>query len=95
MQIIASLLTRSHDEAAEDVAQCMHLKSDPGRVSVASVLTELRQLAFIEQFHFTAEMFQDIPTKVLHTYRLCVRKEPWREIRRHPEAQRSALVAIF
>ena len=40
-------------------------------------------------------MFQDIPTKVLHTYRLRVSKEPLREIRRHPEAQRSALVAIF
>jgi len=95
VQIIASVLTRSHDEAAEDVSQFMNLKSDPGRVSLASVLTELRKLAFIEQFHFTAEMFQDIPTKVLHTYRLRVSKEPLREIRRHPEAQRSALVAIF
>ena len=95
MQIIASLLTRSYDEAAEDVSQFMNLKSDPGRVSLASVLTELRKLAFIEQCHCTAEMFQDIPTKVLHTYRLRVSKEPLREIRRHPEAQRSALVAIF
>ena len=56
---------------------------------------ELRKLAFIEQFHFTAEMFQDIPTKVLHTYRLRVSKEPLPKSRRHPEAQRSALVAIF
>ncbi len=31
----------------------------------------------------------------LHTYRLRVSKEPLREIRRHPEAQRSALVAIL
>ena len=71
------------------------LKTDPGRVSLKSVLREVEKLRQIETLELPANLFAAIQPKILRHYRLRAAAEPPREVRRHPEPIRYTLLAAF
>ena len=71
------------------------LKTDPGRVSLKSVLRELEKLRQIETLELPADLFATIQPKILRQYRVRAAAEPPREVRRHPEPIRYTLLAAF
>ncbi len=71
------------------------LKTDPGRVSLKSVLRELEKLSQIEALELPADLFAAIQPKILRQYRLRAAAEPPREVRLHPEPIRYTLLAAF
>ena len=71
------------------------LKTDPGRVSLKSVLRELEKLRQIEALEFPDNLFAAIQPKILRQYRLRAAAEPPREMRLHPEPLRYTLLAAF
>ena len=71
------------------------LKTDPGRVSLKSVLRELEKLHQIEALELPDTLFAEIQPKILRQYRLRAAAEPPREVRLHPEPLRYTLLAAF
>ncbi len=71
------------------------LKTDPGRVSLKSVLRELEKLRQIEALELPDNLFAAIQPKILRQYRLRAVAEPPREMRLHPEPLRYTLLAAF
>lgn len=71
------------------------LKTDPGRVSLKSVLRELEKLRQIEALAFPDDLCAAIQPKILRQYRLRAAAEPPREMRLHPEPIRYTLLAAF
>jgi TnpA family transposase len=71
------------------------LKTDPGRVSLKSVLRELEKLSQIEALELPENLFAEIQPKILRQYRLRAAAEPPREVRLHPEPIRYTLLAAF
>jgi TnpA family transposase len=71
------------------------LKTDPGRVSLKSVLRELEKLRQIEALALPDTIFAEIQPKILRQYRLRAAVEPPREVRRHPEPIRYTMLAAF
>jgi hypothetical protein len=71
------------------------LKTDPGRVSLKSVLRELEKLSQIEALELPDTLFAEIQPKILRQYRLRAAAEPPREVRLHPDPIRYTLLAAF
>ena len=71
------------------------LKSNPGNISVDSVLKEIDKLKTIGQINIPDNLFNNISLNILRRYKLRVVSENLREIRRHPEPMRYTLLAIF
>ena len=71
------------------------LKEDPGRVGMDSFLFELDKLKRIETLKLPSHIFNEFSPKFLTPYRNRVTTESIRDIRRHPEAIRHTLVALF
>jgi hypothetical protein len=71
------------------------LKTDPGRVSLKSVLRELEKLRQIEALALPDDLFAAIQPKILRQYRLRAAAEPPREMRLHPAPIRYTLLAAF
>ena len=72
-----------------------HLKTDPGRVGLESLLKEIDKLETIRKLELPSNLFNDISPKIIHHYRQRASAEPPRELRRHPEQIRYTLVAAF
>lgn len=83
----------SEQETTRTVLQ--HLKADPGRATVEGFLDEVAKLERLRAVGVPADLFRDIPHKVLALYhqRLMV-EEPF-ELRRHPQPLRLTLLAVF
>jgi TnpA family transposase len=71
------------------------LKTDPGRVSLKSVLRELEKLRQIEALELPDTLFAEIQPKLLRQYRVRAAAEPPREVHLHPEPMRYTLLAAF
>ena len=71
------------------------LKSDPGNISVKSIQSELDKLQSINQIGLPAQLLKNVSTKLRKRYRDRVITEPAREVRRHPDFIRYALMGIF
>lgn len=71
------------------------LKTDPGRVSLKSVLRALEKRHQIEALALPDDLFAAIQPKILRQYRLRAAAEPPREMRRHPAPIRYTLLAAF
>jgi TnpA family transposase len=71
------------------------LKTDPGPVGVASVLTELEKLSHLRSLDLPVDLFTAVPPKILQSYRLRAATEPPREMRAHPAPIRYTLMAAF
>ncbi|EAW36256.1 putative transposase [Lyngbya sp. PCC 8106] len=72
-----------------------HLKADPGRVGLESLLKEIDKLETIRQLELPENLFTEISPKIIHHYRQRASAEPPRELRRHPDPIRYTLVAAF
>ncbi len=72
-----------------------HLKADPGRVGLDSLLKEIDKLETIRQLELPENLFTAISPKIIHHYRQRASAEPPRELRRHPDPIRYTLVAAF
>ena len=87
------------DETNDDLAIVAtvfsQLKTDPGPVGVASVLTELEKLEHLRQLDLPVDLFADVPPKILQGYRRRAATEPPREMRVHPAPIRYTLMAAF
>jgi hypothetical protein len=87
------------DETSDDPAIVAtvfsQLKTDPGPVGLASVLTELEKLAHLRRLDLPVDLFADVPPKILQGYCLRAATEPPREMRVHPAPIRYTLMAAF
>ena len=71
------------------------LKTDPGRVSLKSVLRELEKLRQIETLELPANLFARYSRKSSGNIGSVQRLSRPREVRRHPEPIRYTLLAAF
>lgn len=71
------------------------LKDNAGSVKVDTVLDELQKLKELRSLNLPEPLFQDIPPKVVTQHRRRAASEPPRELRRHPETVRCALLAAL
>ena len=71
------------------------LRTDPGRPSLESVLTEIAKLQCIDAIGLPDGVFERVPSQIVQKYRRRAATEPPRELRRHPEPTRYTLLAAF
>jgi TnpA family transposase len=71
------------------------LKRDPGPLSLETVRAEVAKLETIRRLHLPSTLFHGVSPKLLDGYRQRVVAEDVRELRRHPLAVRSTLLAAF
>jgi TnpA family transposase len=71
------------------------LRADPGRPSLDNLLREMTRLERVRALDLPLDLFAHLGPKVLQAYRQRVAVEAPYELRRHPEALRMTLVAVF
>lgn len=71
------------------------LKSDPGRASLESVLRETSKLRLIRRLILPVNYLNTVPAKLIKTYKQRVSSEDIRELRRHPDQVRYALLSMY
>ena len=82
-------------EQESDWSVFSKLKTDPGRVGLASVLKEIAKLKRIDNIQLPRDLFAGVPVKTLERYRLRITTESVQELQRHPESIRYPLLAAF
>ena len=80
---------------ADDIEVLMltHLRTDPGRPSLESLLSGIAKVKCIEAIGLTAEHFVGVSAKFIEQFRRRCASESIRELRRHPPAIRYSLRA--
>ncbi len=71
------------------------LRADPGRASLDNLLREMTRLERVRDLDLPFDLFDHLGPKVLQAYRQRVAVEAPYELRRHSEALRLTLLAIF
>jgi len=71
------------------------LRADPGRASLENLLRAMTQLERVRDLDVPLDLFDHLGPKVLQAYRQRVAVEAPYELRRHPEALRMTLLAVF
>jgi len=71
------------------------LKSDPGRVSLDSVLKEIEKLEFINQLDLPEQQLTSLNSKIMSRIRSRALSETAWELRRHPTHIRYVLMSVF
>ncbi len=79
----------------KNIMSFREIKSDPNNISVKSIKAELYKLENIEQIGLPPHLLKGISVNLKKFYRDRIITEPAREVRRHPEHIRYALLAIF
>lgn len=72
-----------------------HLKTDPGKANLDSLLVAIAKLKCINDIGLAPEVFQNVPAKFIDQFRQRCATESIRELRRHPAAIRYSMVAMF
>ena len=92
-----ALLKAPADATSGEVgrAPLLALRAGSGQASLQSVGEEADKLARIRALALPADLFADLPSKVLLAYRRRVAAEELHELRRHPAALRLTLLAAF
>jgi hypothetical protein len=80
---------------AEDEVPLHALKTDPGRVSLESVLNTIAKLQRLQRLGLPADLFHDVSPKLLAAYRNRAAAEPPRELRAHAAPVRDTLLAAL
>lgn len=86
------------DYCLEDKIESMNfalLKSDPGRVSLDSVLKEIEKLEFINRLDLPGQQLNSLHTKIMSRIRSRVLSETAWELKRHPAHIRYVLMSVF
>jgi hypothetical protein len=92
---LEALLKAPHSDATGGKDNRAPLRAGTGHASVQSVGEEADKLACICTLALPADLFADLPSKVLLAYRRRVAAEELHELRRHPTAIRLTLLAAF
>jgi TnpA family transposase len=71
------------------------LKRDAGPLSVETVEQEAAKLERLRQLGLPADLFRDVPPKLVERFRQRVVAEELHELRRHPPARRLPLLAAY
>ena len=71
------------------------LKSDPGRIGLASVEREVAKLGLLHALDLPAALWSDAASKLLTRYRARAATESVRDLRRHAPAVRYTLLSAF
>lgn len=71
------------------------LKSDPGRISLDSVLKEIAKLDFINSLELPDSQLSTVNSKIIDRLRQRILSETAWEVRRHPVTIRYALMSVF
>jgi TnpA family transposase len=88
--------TSSEASQPETARSVLHyLKADPGRASVEGLLEEVVKLERLRAVGVPADLFRQIPHKVVALYRQRLMVEEPFELRRHPQPLRLTLLAAF
>ena len=93
-----ALLKAPHSDVTggkDNRAPLLALRAGAGHASLQSVGEEADKLACIRALALPADLFADLPSKVLLAYRRRVAAEELHELRRHPTAIRLTLLAAF
>ncbi len=72
-----------------------YLKTDPGPVSLDSLLTEVDKLQRLRRVGLPPNLFSCVSAKILQTYRQRAATESPRDLRMHPEPIRYTLMSAF
>jgi len=72
-----------------------HLRMDPGRVGLATMLEEMAKLRLIRELGLPDNLFPGIARKVLTVYRNRASIEEPSRLRAHPKARRLTLLAVL
>ena len=94
-QALDALLELPTTTAEEDCLPFHTLKSDPGRISLGSLLTEIAKLHAVRQVGLPDDLFAGVPPRLVVRFRQRAAAEPPRELRAHPAALRYALLAAL
>lgn len=103
-QHIVDQLCNNHKQALDNLlktktgetsAPLVLLKDDPGKPCLSSVFIELSKLENIDNVYLPLDLFSADWQKLRQTYRQRATREPVRELRRHPDHIRYALLAAF
>ncbi|MEE8290774.1 MAG: Tn3 family transposase, partial [Candidatus Tectomicrobia bacterium] len=87
--------TQASDPPESGQAVLHDLRADPGRPSLDNLLREMTRLERVRDLDLPLEFFGPLGPKVLQAYRQRVAVEAPYELRRHPEALRMTLLAVF
>lgn len=82
-------------DSEQEPVNLNELKSDPGRISLKSVLQEIAKLSAIDQIDLPDSRLSCIPAKILDKYKLWVAAEHPNKLRRRKPEVCYSLVAIF
>ena len=85
--------TSGPPESGQAVLQ--ELRADPGRASLENLLREMAKVERVRDLDVPLDLFEHLGPKVLQAYRQRVAVEAPYELRRHPEALRMTLLAVF
>lgn len=81
--------------STEDEVPLHALKTDPGRVSLESVLSTIAKLQRLQRLGLPADLFRDVPPKLVTAYRNRAAAEPPRELRAHAAPIRYTVLAAL
>ncbi len=82
--------------AEEEITNPLHhLRMDPGRVGLATMLEEMAKLRLIRELKLPADLFPNLSRKVLRVYRNRASIEEPSRLRAHPKAKRLTLLAAL
>ncbi len=87
--------TRENEESQYRQSNFTRLKSDPGRLGLNSLLTEIDKLHSIRQIQLPADLFESYSPKLIEQYRRRASADLAGRLRRHPSAIRYTLIAAF
>ena len=88
-------LISTKTERLDDYSAYKELRADPGRISLDSVLVEIKKLSTIRRIELPQNLLTQYPTKFIKTYKQRVATEDIREIRRHQDNVRYTMLACF
>ena len=71
------------------------LRSEPGKACLETIEEELAKLELVRSLELPANLFAEVTTKTLQSYRQRVAVEELFELRRHPEPLRITLLAVY
>ncbi|MEO7559878.1 MAG: Tn3 family transposase, partial [Nitrosospira sp.] len=92
------LASENPDEAHSEESTTIsfsNLKTDPGKANLDSLLVAIAKLKCIDEIGLAPEVFQDVLAKFIEQFRQRCATESIRELRRHPNAIRYSMVAMF
>ena len=83
------------EPAREEQALLHELRADPGRASLENLLRTITNLERVCDLDLPLTLFSQLGPRVLQSYRQRAAVEAPYELRRHPEALRMTLLAVF